>query len=266
MANYPSVITALTNPLATQKLNAPSHSGIETAQNTDITAIETFIGVEGNSSTVGTLIYDIRSPASNGGGHVQVANKGGTGQTTFTKGDILVAQSSSVLSKLAVGTDAYVLVSDSTQQTGVKWTAGSSVLSGLVSTSLGQVTQIVSVLTGTPSIIGIAHGLLAIPKLVKVFATYASTGSPSCISNLNAQYYLPSAGPSVVSYLAESWQTGTGINQQIQTAQFLPTSDATNTAYVQMDMLAPDATNIRMSWVKTANQIGNVILNWEAHL
>lgn len=120
---YPSVISALTNPLSSNRLNAPSHSGIETAQNNNITAIQNFIGVEGSSSTVGTLIYDVRSPASNGGGHVQTAIKGGTGQTTFNKGDILVAQSPSVLSKHAVGTDGQILSADSTTADGVNWIA-----------------------------------------------------------------------------------------------------------------------------------------------
>lgn len=122
MSTYPSAIAALTNPNASDPLNAPSHSAIETAQNNNITALENFIGVEGASSIVGTIIYDVRSPASNGGGHVQTVNKGGTGQISFSKGDILVAQSSSVLSKLAIGTtDGQALIVDSTQSTGVSW-------------------------------------------------------------------------------------------------------------------------------------------------
>lgn len=119
---YPSVIAALTNPNPTDRLNSPSHSSIESAQNNNITAIQNFVGVDGAASIVGTMIYDARSPASNGGGHVQTAVKGGTGQITYTKGDILVAQSSSVLSKLAVGgTQGQALVVDNTQAVGVKW-------------------------------------------------------------------------------------------------------------------------------------------------
>ena len=117
---YPSVITSLTNPLATDKLNSPSHSGIETAQNTDITAIETFLGTT-NTSVVGSLIYDVRSPDSNGGGHIQTANKGGTGQTSFTKGDILVATSSSVIAKLAVGLDGKAIVANSSMASGLEY-------------------------------------------------------------------------------------------------------------------------------------------------
>lgn len=119
-STYPSAVATLTNPSATDKLNSPSHSSIHTAVNTEAIQIQTFVGTL--SSAVGTLVYDVRAAASNGGGHVQTASKGGTGQTSFTKGDILVATSASVLTKLAIsGTDGYALVADSTQAAGVKW-------------------------------------------------------------------------------------------------------------------------------------------------
>lgn len=116
---YPSVITSYTDPVASDRLNAPSHSGIERSQNAGLTAIETFVGTL--SSTQGTLIYDIRSPQSNGGGHVQTAITGGTGQTTYAKGDILVAQSASTLSRLVAGTDFQILAANSSLATGIGW-------------------------------------------------------------------------------------------------------------------------------------------------
>lgn len=123
MANYPSTITAFTNPSPTDKLSTTPHSSIESAQNTDLTAIETFVGTL--SSNVGTLVYDIRAAASNGGGHVQLANVGGTGQTAYTKGDILVATSSSVLTKLAVSAnDNDFLAVNSSVAAGINWKAG----------------------------------------------------------------------------------------------------------------------------------------------
>lgn len=118
---YPSTLSTYTDPLATDKLNSPSHSAIERAQNTGLEELEAFVGTL--SSVSGTLMYDVRAAASNGGGHVQTANKGGTGQTSYAKGDILVATSSSVLAKLSVGTDGHVLTVDSTQSTGVKYAA-----------------------------------------------------------------------------------------------------------------------------------------------
>lgn len=118
---YPSTISTFTNPLSSDRLNNPAHSAIETAQNTGLKQVQTFLGVEGPSSTLGTLIYDVRSPGSDGGGHVQTAVKGGTGQTTFTKGDILIAQSASVLAKLAVGLDTQILAANSSVGAGVNW-------------------------------------------------------------------------------------------------------------------------------------------------
>lgn len=118
-SSFPSIIAVIPNPNPTDRLNSPSHSALHQSENAEIVQIETFIGT--NASALGTLTYDIRSPLSNGGGHVQTANKGGTGQTTYTKGDLLAAQSSSILSKLSVGADGQTLVADAAQQLGIKW-------------------------------------------------------------------------------------------------------------------------------------------------
>lgn len=117
MALFSSVLTSFSTKVNGQVIDA---SDVNNPQ-IDITQIEAIIGVAGANSVVGTFEYDVRSPASNGGGHVQTANKGGTGQTTYTKGDLLIAQSTSVLTKLSVGTDGQALVADSNQTTGIKW-------------------------------------------------------------------------------------------------------------------------------------------------
>jgi hypothetical protein len=54
--------------------------------------------------------------------------QGGTGQTTYTKGDVLAAANSTTLNKLAVGSDGQVLTADSTQTNGVKWATVSTLL------------------------------------------------------------------------------------------------------------------------------------------
>lgn len=53
------------------------------------------------------------------------ATKGGTAQTTWTKGDLLCATAADTLSKLSVGTNDQVLVADSTASCGFKWAAAS---------------------------------------------------------------------------------------------------------------------------------------------
>ena len=118
---FPSVLNVFTRPTTTDKLNSPSHSGLHNTVSSALGQVEAMIGVVGASSVAGTLSYDVRSPGSDGGGPVQTANKGGTGQTAYTKGDLLVAQSASVLAKLTVGTNNYTLIADSASPAGIKW-------------------------------------------------------------------------------------------------------------------------------------------------
>ncbi len=118
---FPSIITSFQYPTATNRLNNPSHSALENNQSSTIGQIEAVIGLSDGASVLGTIIGDLRSPNSPGGGHVQGAAFGGTGQTTFNKGDIFVAQSASVISKLAVGTNGQVLQVQSGQAVGIQW-------------------------------------------------------------------------------------------------------------------------------------------------
>lgn len=118
---YSSTFSSFNYPNPTDRLNNPSHSALHNTVSSAIGQIQAVIGLADSGSVVGTIIGDLRSPDSNGGGHVQTANKGGTGQTNFNKGDLLVGQSSSVLVKFAVGNDAQFLTADSSQAVGVKW-------------------------------------------------------------------------------------------------------------------------------------------------
>lgn len=88
---YPTTIDSPTNPTAIQPMNAPSHSGIETAQNTAIVAIETKLGV--NSSAVTTTIdYLLKNTASTDPGHfhtpsISLKTTGTPSSGTFLRGD-----------------------------------------------------------------------------------------------------------------------------------------------------------------------------------
>jgi len=57
------------------------------------------------------------------GGSALTADKGGTGQSSYTKGDILVATGATTVAKVGVGSDGQVLTADAAQSSGVKWAA-----------------------------------------------------------------------------------------------------------------------------------------------
>lgn len=136
---FPSTLSSFSRPSATDRLNSPSHSALHNTVSSALGQVEAVIGVDGISSVVGTMMYDLRSPASSGGGHVQTAVKGGTGQTNFAKGDILVASSTSVLSKLSVGTNGYLVTANSGAATGIQWSSATSVLTANISTPIVRV-------------------------------------------------------------------------------------------------------------------------------
>ena len=121
MAGFPSTLTAFTYPTASQRLNSPSHSSIHAEVASAIGNVEAIIGRDGNNSVAGTLLYQIRSADSDGGGHVQAANRGGTGQTAYSKGDVLVATSASALTRLSIGTDGQILAANSSTASGINW-------------------------------------------------------------------------------------------------------------------------------------------------
>lgn len=151
---FPSTLSTFNRPVATDRLNSPSHSALHNTVSSALGQVEAVVGVRGDSSVVGTINTAIFSPGSNGGGHIQTAVLGGTGQTTFTKGDILVAQSASVLARLAVGTNNQILTVDSTQSVGLKWIPKtgrvySSVLSSVLLNTANETSIFSTTLTGS---------------------------------------------------------------------------------------------------------------------
>jgi len=90
---------------------------------------------------------------------VRTAALGGTGNSTYTKGDLLQATGTSALGKLAVGANNTVLIADNTQTTGSRWatlgvgSGGTGTTSGFATSSLifSNGTSLVQTGTGTTS-------------------------------------------------------------------------------------------------------------------
>lgn len=235
---WPSIFTTFPRPNPTDRLNNPSHSSLENLQSSTIGQVQAFIG--NNSSVQGTLLYDVRSPLSNGGGHVQSADKGGTGQTTYTKGDTLVATGTSVLSKLAVGQNNTVYVADSSAPAGVKWAnaPGTKVFvnSSLVAYPTGE-TSIFSV-TIPGSTLGTSNAIKATVFL------YNNSGIPASIR--------ASFGGNVISSMVYSDHTTGSL---LGTIQY--TIMANNATNLQRDIL-----QVQLAPNRVAATTVSSIVNW----
>jgi len=126
--------------------------GLGSVENTALTAWAGSTAI----TTLGTIATGTWS------GTAIAANKGGTGQTTYAIGDILYASSTSALSRLAVGTNGYVL----TLAAGVPtWAAASGGITGFTSSlntaAPNGTTNVAQLLTATAS----ADGSIALtPK------------------------------------------------------------------------------------------------------
>ncbi len=124
-----------------------------------------------------------------------LATKGGTGATSYTKGDLLAASSSTALSKLGVGTNGQVLRANSATATGLEWgadyvgTVTSVTGSGAISVSNGTTTPAVSVASASTSVAGVVQlsdstgttssVLAATPTAVKAAYDLAAAAVPA---------------------------------------------------------------------------------------
>ena len=141
---YPSTGTAITGSINFQNTG----TGISIAYTTASTSISSgALTVLGGVGIGGSLYSSSAYPSSISGvvlnngvissaawaGSTITGLYGGTGYTTYTKGDLLVGAGNTII-KFPVGTDTYVLTSNSSQTSGLAWTAASSIGSSTIGT------------------------------------------------------------------------------------------------------------------------------------
>ena len=110
-----------------------SSSTASTSDTTGALTITGGVGIGGSlfvsssypSSLSGVVVNNGVITSGTWAGNVITSLYGGTGQNSYTTGDILVGTGNTV-SKFPVGTDTYVLTADSTSSTGVTWKAASA--------------------------------------------------------------------------------------------------------------------------------------------
>ena len=89
------------------------------------------------------------------------ADRGGTGLTSYTKGDLIAASGSITLAKLAVGNNGYVLSANSSQTTGLEWIPSTSgtvtevTVTAPLGVTSGTTTPALTVSAGTTSAAGV---------------------------------------------------------------------------------------------------------------
>jgi len=118
------------------------------------------IGSTNVQSALEEVSNECRNATNITSGTLAVA-RGGTGVAAYAKGDLLAASATTTLSKLAVGTNNYILSANSTTTTGLEWienkvgTVTSVTGTSPVQVATGTVTPVISVDAGTTSAAGI---------------------------------------------------------------------------------------------------------------
>ena len=139
-----------------------------------------------------------------------VAARGGTGNTSYTKGDLLAASGATALSKLGVGTNGQVLRANSATATGLEWgtdyvgTVTSVTGTGAISVANGTTTPAISVAAATTSVVGVVQlsdststtssVLAATPTAVKAAYDLADAALPKAGGTITGEVLIGNTG------------------------------------------------------------------------
>lgn len=205
---------------------------------------------------------------------------GGTGQSSYTKGDLLVASGSTVLLKLGVGSNGQVLTADSLETSGVKWAtpASGTVLSVSVNAPLtvvsGTTTPVISIPDATTSVKGAvtltdststtSSTLAATATAVKSAYDLANAALPKAGGTITGEVVIGSAGTLL-------FEGATDNNFEIQltaadatTDKVITLPDTTGTVITTGDtgtvtntMLAGSIADTKLNTISTASKVSN---------
>lgn len=174
------------------------------------------------------------------------ATLGGTGQTTFAKGDLLVATGASALTKLPVGADTHVLVADSAATPGIKWASLAAVATHNLLSATHPDTTASTVVRGD-LIVGVAGpkwdnlAVGANGKVVKTDGTDVGWGSAGLKATATLDFGNTSAQSSADLTIAV---TGAVVGDPVAVAA--PAAPDANTCFTAW-VSAPDVVTVRFN-------------------
>ncbi len=153
--------------------------------------------VTASLTTVGTIGTGVWQGTAVAGGF------GGTNQTTYTKGDLLVTPGSTTINKLAVGTDGFLLTADAASTNGVKWAAAGVAAAGTLTGATLAANVLASSLTsvGTLSSLNLGgaltYGGVTFANSVTGSGSLPGSISPTFTGTLNAAVFVNSGNASL---------------------------------------------------------------------
>lgn len=137
-------------------------------------------------------------------------DRGGTGLTSYAKGDVIAATGATALGKLTVGTNGQVLSANSATATGLEWISAATGTvtnvtgSGAISVANGTTTPAISVASATTSVAGVVQlsdstnttssVLAATPTAVKAAYDLADAALPKAGGTITGQVLIGVAG------------------------------------------------------------------------
>ena len=207
----PDLILSVYNDTTPQWVEIDVSAGAGAIAASSVSFVPTGTIAAGN---VQTAVEEVATEAANAtnltSGTVAVA-RGGTNLNSYTKGDLLAASAATTLTKLAVGTDGFVLRANSTTATGLEWSADFVGTVTDVTSSTGALTIATSTTTpaltiraATTSVDGIVQlsdststtssVLAATPTAVKSAFDLANAALPKAGGTVTGEILIGSAG------------------------------------------------------------------------